>query len=77
MSILTPNNDGKTISFDKKALATALGLTQKGFKDRMFNLAFKPVWMEAKRLASVRVGDSGKATVTDEDLLISVRSFLK
>lgn len=79
MSIFNPREDG-LISFDKKALATALGFTQKGFNDRMFNFAFKQVWMEAKRLAEVRTADSENqlnATVTDEDFLKSAKSFLK
>jgi hypothetical protein len=79
MSIITTAQDGN-VSVDQKGFATALGLTQKGFKDRMFRLAFKQVWMEAKRLASVRAHDSGNplnVIVTDDDLLQSARSFIK
>ena len=79
MSILTPVND-KEVSFDKKALSTALGFTQKGFKDRMFNVAFKHIWMDAKRLASIRAFDDKQplnVTVTDEDLINAARGFLK
>jgi hypothetical protein len=77
MSIFTPV-DG-AVSFNRKELATALGFTEKGFRERVFNLGFKQVWMEAKRLASARAGASESQLdeqVTDEDFLKAARSLL-
>lgn len=75
------------LQVDFTRLSSALGHSSSSFQDRVFNIGWKQIWREAKRLAHERALSVGayertrsltppEAAVTDEDLIQAARTVL-
>lgn len=69
----TDEAPANAIAIDFDSLAHACGFTRSGLDERMFNLATKAIWSEARKIASSR---SAEDAVSEDDLAKATRKLL-